>query len=318
MSIHAALHHVTEYDYDRPVNLGPQIIRLRPAPHCRSHILSYSLKVEPEGHFINWQQDPYANYQARLVFPEKTTKFKVTVDLVTEMAVYNPFDFFLEPEAENYPLTYSSDLKKELKPYLGKIRNATLNKYFKTIDRSEMRTIDFLVKLNQQIQHDINYLIRMEPGVQTPDETLDLKSGSCRDSAWLMVNLLRLCGLAARFVSGYLIQLKPDVKSLDGPSGTEVDFTDLHAWCEVYLPGAGWIGLDPTSGLFAGEGHIPVACTPEPSGAAPIEGGVDKCEVEFQHLMEVTRIYESPRVTKPYTEEQWQDIVNLGHPVAKQ
>ncbi len=318
MSIHAALHHVTEYQYDRPVKLGPQVIRLRPAPHCRSHILSYSLKVEPEGHFINWQQDPFANYQGRLVFPEATTKFKVTVDLVTEMAVYNPFDFFLEPDAENYPFTYSSDLKKELRPYLGRMRNAALNKYFKTIDRSEMRTIDFLVKINQQVQSDIGYLIRMEPGVQTPDETLDLRSGSCRDSAWLMVNLLRLCGLAARFVSGYLIQLKPDVKSLDGPSGTEVDFTDLHAWCEVYLPGAGWIGIDPTSGLMAGEGHIPVACTPEPSGAAPIEGGVDECEVEFKHTMEVTRIYESPRVTKPYTEEQWEDILQLGEKVDKE
>jgi len=315
MSIHAALHHVTEYDYDRLVKLGPQVVRLRPAPHCRSHILSYSLKIEPEAHFVNWQQDPYANYQARLVFPETTKKFKVTVDLVTEMAVYNPFDFFLEPDAENYPFNYNSELKKELRPYLGRMRNGTLNKYFKTIDRSEMRTIDFLVKLNQQVQQDIRYLIRMEPGVQTPDETLDLRSGSCRDSAWLMVNLLRLCGLAARFVSGYLIQLKPDVKALDGPSGTEVDFTDLHAWCEVYLPGAGWIGLDPTSGLFAGEGHIPVACTPEPSGAAPIEGGVDKCEVDFKHTMEVTRIYESPRVTKPYTEDQWQAIVDLGHKV---
>ena len=315
MSIHASLHHVTEYDYDRLVKLGPQVVRLRPAPHCRSHILSYSLKIEPEAHFVNWQQDPYANYQARLVFPETTKKFKVTVDLVTEMAVYNPFDFFLEPDAENYPFNYNSELKKELRPYLGRMRNGTLNKYFKTIDRSEMRTIDFLVKLNQQVQQDIRYLIRMEPGVQTPDETLDLLSGSCRDSAWLMVNLLRLCGLAARFVSGYLIQLKPDVKALDGPSGTEVDFTDLHAWCEVYLPGAGWIGLDPTSGLFAGEGHIPVACTPEPSGAAPIEGGVDKCEVDFKHTMEVTRIYESPRVTKPYTEDQWQAIVDLGHKV---
>ncbi|MBU3538637.1 DUF2126 domain-containing protein [Polynucleobacter sp. UK-Gri1-W3] len=318
MSIHAALHHVTEYQYDRPVKLGPQVIRLRPAPHCRSHILSYSLKVEPEGHFINWQQDPFSNYQARLVFPEATTKFKVTVDLVTEMAVYNPFDFFLEPDAENFPFKYSAELKKELRPYLGRMRNATLNKYLKTIDRSEMRTIDFLVKINQKVQNDISYLIRMEPGVQTPDETLDLKSGSCRDSAWLMVNLLRLCGLAARFVSGYLIQLKPDVKSLDGPSGTEVDFTDLHAWCEVYLPGAGWIGIDPTSGLMAGEGHIPVACTPEPSGAAPIEGGVDQCEVEFEHTMDVTRIYESPRVTKPYTEEQWEKILKLGEQVDKE
>lgn len=317
MSIHAALHHVTEYKYDRPIKLGPQVIRLRPAPHCRSHIISYSLKIEPEPHFINWQQDPFSNYQARLVFPESTTHFKVTVDLVTEMSVYNPFDFFLEPEAENYPFKYSAELKEELAPYLGKLKNKVLNKYLKGIDRSEMRTIDFLVKINQKIQNDIKYLIRMEPGVQNPDETLDLRSGSCRDSAWLLVNLLRLSGLAARFVSGYLIQLKPDVKSLDGPSGTEVDFTDLHAWCEVYLPGAGWIGLDPTSGLMAGEGHIPVACTPEPSSAAPIEGGIDKCEVEFGHTMEVTRIYESPRVTKPYTEEQWEDIVNLGNSVDK-
>ena len=174
MSIHASLHHVTEYKYDRPVKLGPQVIRLRPAPHCRSHILSYSLKIEPADHFINWQQDPFANYQARLVFPEKTTHFKVIVDLVTEMAVYNPFDFFLEPDAENYPFTYSKDLKKELRPYLGRMRNATLNKYLKSVDRSSRRTIDFLVALNQKVHTDINYLIRMEPGVQTPDETLDL------------------------------------------------------------------------------------------------------------------------------------------------
>jgi len=315
MSIHIALNHVTEYQYDRPVNLGPQVIRLRPAPHCRNNILSYSLKVEPQDHFINWQQDPLSNYQARLVFPEKTSRFKVTVDLVTEMAVYNPFDFFLEPYAEKYPFKYGNDLHQELKPYLGKIRNATVNRYLKTFDRSEMRTIDFLVKLNQKLQQDIKYLIRMEPGVQTPDDTIDLRSGSCRDTAWLMVNLLRLCGLAARFVSGYLIQLKPDVKSLDGPSGSEVDFTDLHAWCEVYLPGAGWIGFDPTSGLLAGEGHIPVACSPDPSGAAPIEGIVDDCEVIFKHSMEVTRIYESPRVTKPYTEDQWKEIFHLGEVV---
>jgi uncharacterized protein (DUF2126 family)/transglutaminase-like putative cysteine protease len=312
MSIHVALNHVTEYEYDRPINLGPQVIRLRPAPHCRSNILSYSIKVEPDDHFINWQQDPFANYQARLVFPNKASSFKVTVDIVTEMAVYNPFDFFLEPTAEKYPFIYNPDLKKELLPYLGRMRNSTLNKYLKTIDRSQMRTIDFLVKLNQKVQRDINYLIRMEPGVQTPDETIFLKSGSCRDSAWLLVNLLRLSGLAARFVSGYLIQLKADLKALDGPSGTQIDFTDLHAWCEVYLPGAGWIGLDPTSGLLAGEGHIPVACTPDPNSAAPIEGEIDECEVEFKHSMAITRIYESPRVTKPYTSDQWLEILDLG------
>lgn len=316
MSIHAALSHTSHYCYDRPVHLGPQIVRLRPAPHCRSRVLSYSLKVEPAKHFINWQQDPFANYQARLVFPEKTTEFKVTVDLVVEMAVFNPFDFFLEPEAENFPFNYSTAGREELAPYLATTPlTPRLKQYLASIDRQKMRTIDFLVGLNQRLQSDINYLIRMEPGVQTPEETLSKASGSCRDSGWLLVQLLRHCGLAARFVSGYLIQLKPDVKPVEGPSGAASDFTDLHAWCEVYLPGAGWIGLDPTSGLLAGEGHIPLACTPNPGAAAPVEGAVDECEASFQHQMQVTRIYESPRVTKPYTDAQWHEIMQSGQAV---
>ncbi|MCE2775919.1 MAG: transglutaminase family protein, partial [Burkholderiaceae bacterium] len=319
MPIHAALHHVTQYRYDRPVQLGPQVIRLRPAPHTRGQVISYSLRVEP-AHFINWQQDPFSNYQARLVFPAKTREFKVTVDLVVEMAVYNPFDFFLEPGAEHYPFTMSAQLREELAPYLlvtpqGERFKDYLNSRVLKTSQQTLRTIDFLVQLNQQVQRDIRYLIRLEPGVQTPQETLTLRSGSCRDSAWLLVQLLRHCGLAARFVSGYLIQLVPDVKSLDGPAGTEVDFTDLHAWCEVYLPGAGWVGLDPTSGLLAGEGHIPLACTPMPASAAPIEGLVDEAEVEFHHEMHVSRLVESARVTKPYTDEQWQRLVALGEQV---
>lgn len=313
MSIHAALNHVTHYQYDRPVRLGPQVVRLRPAPHCRSQVQSYSLRVEPVHHFVNWQQDPFANYQARLVFPEPTTEFKVTVDLVVQMAVYNPFDFFLEPSAEKFPFRYEPALAQELAPYLvPDPATPLLRDYLAGVDRAPKPTIDFLVALNQRLQKDIRYLIRMEPGVQTPEETLRNASGSCRDSGWLLVQMLRHLGLAARFVSGYLIQLAPDVKALDGPSGTSVDFTDLHAWCEVYLPGAGWIGLDPTSGLLAGEGHIPLACTPQPSSAAPIEGLMDKAEVEFSHHMQVTRIHESPRVTKPYTDEQWERVLALG------
>lgn len=313
MSIHVALHHVTHYRYDRAIALGPQVIRLRPAPHSRTRILGYSLKVLPEQHFINWQQDPQGNYLARLVFPEKTGELKVEVDLVAEMAVFNPFDFFLEPYAELAPFDYTADEARELAPYLIRLPATPLfADYLAGVDRTPRGTVDFLVELNQRLANDIRYLIRLEPGVQSPEESLEKGSGSCRDSAWLLVQLLRHLGLAARFVSGYLIQLTADQKALDGPSGTEVDFTDLHAWCEVYLPGAGWIGLDPTSGLFAGEGHIPLACSPEPSSAAPISGMLEECECEFSHSMRVERVWEAPRVTRPYSDAQWQAIQDLG------
>ncbi|WP_265531479.1 transglutaminase family protein [Pseudomonas saponiphila] len=316
MSIHVALHHVTHYRYDRAVELGPQIVRLRPAPHSRTRILAYALKVEPEGHFINWQQDPQGNYLARLVFPEKTTELRIEVDLLAEMAVFNPFDFFLEPYAQQIPFSYAADERRELAPYLETLPlTPTFQAYLEAIPRTPLPTVDFLVGLNQRLSDHIAYLIRMEPGVQTPEQTLVKASGSCRDSAWLLVQLLRHLGLAARFVSGYLIQLTADVKALDGPSGTEVDFTDLHAWCEVYLPGAGWIGLDATSGLFAGEGHIPLACSPDPSSAAPISGLVEPCECQFSHAMSVERIWEAPRVTKPYTDEQWMAIQALGRQI---
>ncbi len=316
MSIHVALNHVTHYRYDRPVALGPQLVRLRPAPHCRTRIISYSLAVTPAKHFINWQQDPEANYLARFVFPDKTDELRIEVDLVAEMAVLNPFDFFLEPYAETYPFGYQGAEKRDLAPYLIMFRGEPkFREYLAGIPRERKRTIDWLVELNLKLARDIRYLIRMEPGVQTPELTLTKASGSCRDSAWLLVQLLRHMGLAARFVSGYLIQLTPDMKSLDGPSGPDKDFTDLHAWCEVYLPGAGWIGLDPTSGLLAGEGHIPLACTPEPGAAAPVTGAVDEAKVEFQHHMKVERVWEAPRVTKPYTEAQWRDIEHLGYDI---
>jgi uncharacterized protein (DUF2126 family)/transglutaminase-like putative cysteine protease len=313
MGIRVALHHKTVYQYDRLATLGPQIVRLRPAPHCRTTIVSYSLKVEPVKQFVNWQQDPQSNYLARFVFPEPARKFSLEVDLVAEMAVINPFDFFLEPYAEECPFTYEPWESRELRPFLETLPvGPELEKYLAGISREKKRSVDFLVDLNFRLQSEIGYLIRMEPGVQTPEETLKSRSGSCRDSSWLLVQILRNLGLAARFVSGYLIQLKPDVKSLDGPSGASEDFTDLHAWAEVYLPGAGWIGLDPTSGLFAGEGHIPLAATPDPQTAAPVTGMVSQCEVEFHHEMSVTRVHEDPRVTKPYTEAQWQTILTLG------
>ncbi len=316
MSIHVALTHRTSYRYDRPVTLSPQTIRLRPAPHCRTAILGYSLRIAPETHFLNWLQDPHGNYLARAVFPELTRSLEVTVDLVAEIAVINPFDFFVEPEAEQWPFAYEPALARDLAPFMTTdAPGPRLQALVASIPRRETRTLDFLVALNQRLAGDIGYIIRMEPGVQPPDVTLAKRTGSCRDTGWLLVELLRHLGFAARFVSGYLIQLAPDVKSLDGPSGTAIDFTDLHAWAEVYIPGAGWIGLDPTSGLLAGEGHIPLVCTPQPESAAPISGAVDECDVEFSHHMAVQRVFEAPRVTKPYTEEEWARIDRLGEDV---
>ncbi len=313
MTLHVALTHRTTYTYDRPINVGPQIVRLRPAPHCRTPILSYSFGLSPETHFLNWQQDPFGNFMARIVVPEKTSELSVTIDLVADMAVINPFDFFIDDSAQVCPFTYADETRAELAPYL--VPPATgpqLKRYVNGLDLSPRPTNDFLCDLNRQLQQDIKYLIRMEPGVQTPEETLKSKSGSCRDSAWLLVQILRHLGLAARFVSGYLIQLKPDVASLDGPVGAATDFCDLHAWAEVYVPGAGWIGLDATSGLLTGEGHIPLAAAPNPTSAAPISGAHEKAEVSFSFDMKVTRIRETPRTTKPYSDEQWSQILDVG------
>ena len=274
MAIRVALHHKTSYRYDRLVNLSPHEVRLRPAPHARTPILSYSLTVLPKEHFINWQQDPYGNYIGRFVFPEQTDVLEFTVDLVADMTVINPFDFFVEKYAETFPFAYPDLLQSELSPYTKSQEPGPLLTEWVAGARREllaqpMGTNDFLVAVNQRLQRDIAYLLRMEPGVQAPEETLEKRSGSCRDTGWLLVQILREMGLAARFVSGYLIQLTADQEALDGPSGTTVDFTDLHAWTEVYVPGAGWIGLDPTSGMLASEGHIPLACTAMPSSAAP-------------------------------------------------
>ena len=316
MSIRVALHHKTKYQYDRRVEIGPQLIRLRPAVHCRTPIESYSLDVSPAEHFLNWQQDPHGNYLARCVFQEPVEHLKVTVDLIANLSTINPFDFFLDPNAEEYPFSYPESVLDDLKPYFAIAQaGGKFHTLLGAIDRTPRKTIDFLVDLNRRVQQEVEYLVRLEPGIQTPEETLELGSGSCRDSAWLLAQLLRHLGFASRFVSGYLIQLVADVKPLEGPEGPAADFTDLHAWTEVYLPGAGWVGLDPTSGLLTGEGHIPLACTPQPSSAAPITGSTGECGCEFSFEMSVARIHEDPRVTKPYAEETWEKIEALGHQI---
>ena len=329
MAIRVALTHTTRYRYDRLVSLQPHVVRLRPAPHCRTPILGYSLKVAPAEHFLNWQQDPYGNYQARLAFPKPAQELQVEVDLVAEMVALNPFDFFVEEYAEKHPFRYEEILARELKPYCetaapGAKLAALVEEMRSRFARPGRRTIDVLVDLNREIAHRLRYDIRMEPGVFPPEETLERGHGSCRDFAWLEVQLCRSLGYAARFVSGYSIQLKADVAALDdGPSGVSEDVADLHAWTEVYLPGAGWVGFDPTSGLLAGEGHIPLACAALPSTAAPITGSFtwtgakehERVGEEFTFEMRVRRIAEAPRVTLPYREDEWAAIDALGQQV---
>ncbi|MGF9563303.1 transglutaminase family protein [Neorhizobium sp. JUb45] len=318
MSIKASVYHLTHYIYDKPVRLGPQIIRLKPAAHSRTKVLSHSLKVTPQNHFVNLQQDPYGNYLARFVFPDPVSEFKIEVDLIADMTVYNPFDFFVEEDATLWPFKYPEELAEDLSIYMiPEPPGPALIDYLRDFDMSpDQPTVDMVVGINARLQQAIGYVIRMEPGVQTPEQTLLSAMGSCRDTSWLLVQILRNLGFATRFVSGYLIQLTPDLKALDGPSGTEVDFTDLHAWCEVYLPGAGWVGLDPTSGLLTGESHIPLAATPHYSNAAPISGGYfGEANTAFDFAMNVTRVAEHPRITKPFSDESWEALNALGEQV---
>ncbi len=327
MTIKVALEHRTSYTFDRPVRVFPHVVRLRPAPHSRTSIEAYSLQVEPADHFVNWQQDAVGNFVYRLTFPNPTNRLTITVGLIADLKVINPFDFFIEDWAETWPtagFSYPEPLADELKPYLqpvdedgaGSGPGELAREWVRTFSvPPDTRTINFLVALNRRINADLAYSVRMEHGVQTPDFTLQTGVGSCRDFAWLLVSVARQLGLAARFVSGYLVQLTSDVKALDGPSGPVADFTDLHAWAEVFIPGAGWIGLDPTSGLFAGEGHIPLAATPSPASAAPITGGVEPCESTLEFSNTVTRIHEDPRVTLPYSDQAWATIQDVARGV---
>jgi transglutaminase-like putative cysteine protease len=168
------------------------VIRLRPAPHSRTRVISHSLKVGPEPRFVNHQQDPYGNWLSRFVFPEPVRELKIEVDLVADMTVYNPFDFLVEDEAEHWPFAYPTDLERDLSIYRrAEPLTPALDAFLKTVPRDRVRTVDFVVNLNAMVAGKVAYTIRMEPGVQTPEETLTVLSGSCRDSSWLLVQALR-------------------------------------------------------------------------------------------------------------------------------
>ena len=318
MANQVALHHRSQYRYDREVALGPQFIQLRPAAYGRTPILSYALRVTPSEHQLTWQSDALGNVVARVWVPGKTAEFAVEVDLVAELTPVNPFAFVLEPGYGTFPFTYGAELAKDLQPYLEtEPAGRRLERFLGEIDQSTQATVDFVVGMNQRVREEIVYTTRMEHGVQSPEETLRQGLGSCRDSAWLLVEVCRQLGLAARFVSGYLIQLAGAAGPDGVVSGPKEDGADLHAWAEVYLPGAGWIGMDATSGLLTAENHIPLAFAPTPRQTAPIGGTVEPAGVEFSFAMSVRRIGGAAVLSEPYGVAEWDSVRALAHAVDK-
>jgi uncharacterized protein (DUF2126 family)/transglutaminase-like putative cysteine protease len=316
MGIQLELHHRTGYLYERAVSLGPQVIQLRPAPHCQTPILSYALELAPADHILKWQFDPLGNHLARVIFPSKTSELIVDVRLVADMTPINPFAFFLDPGFETFPFQYSAELAQNLEPYrfleqVGPRLKAFLNE----IPAAAQNTVTFVGSVTARVRDRVGYVTRLEHGVQGCEQTLEEGTGSCRDSAWLLVNVFRSFGFAARFVSGYLIQLASDKPGDEDAPGPQVDSAYLHAWAEVFLPGAGWIGVDPTSGLFTSEGHIPLACTTSPPRAAPIGGTVEPAKVDFSFSLSIRRLNEALSLTKPYSDEEWGRVREVAHAV---
>lgn len=308
------IQHRTTYVYPRPANLGPHVVRLRPATHARAHIEGFSLTV-PDEATVHWQQDPQANHVARLTFREgaRLRRFDVVVELTADIRPINPFDFFVDEYASALPFVYPEELRRSLAAYLDTsgpaFAGGPLLDAFVAAHPGHGGTVNYIVEMAGQVAANVRYVIREEPGIWTPEETLAQGRGSCRDTAVLMVAALRRAGLAARFASGYLVQLADEGMIPDQPRGVDRDVVDLHAWAEVYLPGGGWIGIDGTSGLLCGEGHIPLACTPSPALASPIDGTSDVVASELGFEMIVGRIGHEASPTTPYTEATWQALL---------
>lgn len=285
-----ALHHQTRYRYDRPVTLGPQEIRLKPAPTCRTPVRDYVLTLRPVQHSMRWYHDAAGNSVLRALFQEKVPRLEIDVDFIADLTPLNAFDFLVEAGAERFPFRYPDAVAPELAPFLVPAESGErLARWRSDLEASERPdgrgTLDLLTRINKRIARDVAYVVRHEHGVQPSEETLNLRSGSCRDSSWLLVQILRHFNFAARFVSGYLVQL-----ASDEPDAPKRDSADLHAWAEVYLPGAGWIGLDPTSGLLAAECHIPLARASWPALAAPLSGSVEPSRSEMEYSLSVKRL----------------------------
>ena len=310
------IRHETSYRYPKPAIFGPHTIRLCPADHAGASVLSYNLQLNPEAE-VRWQRDPWGNRIARATFSEGTQSDSLTlvVDAAFDIRPVNPFDFFVDDRCRDLPFSYPDELTTELEPFLARPSVGPLLAQFLESCPAHGYVTDHLVRLNRKIAKEVQYIIRNEPGIQTSEETLRSARGSCRDSAALLVDAFRAQGLAARFVSGYLIQLADEGNIPNEARGVEHDVLDLHAWAEVYVPGAGWVGLDGTSGLLTGEGHVPLAGTVDPAHAAPVDGTTNLTANAVHFDMAVQRLGHEPRPRRPYTDEAWQALRALGRAV---
>jgi uncharacterized protein (DUF2126 family)/transglutaminase-like putative cysteine protease len=315
--VRVLVQHRSRYVYPTPTLLGPQVIRLRPSDHARARVESYRLDIAPE-HRVHWQRDPHGNRVARVTFKsgQRVEALEIVVELAVDLRPVNPFDFFIDARAKETPFAYPDGMAGELAAFLdtGDPAYRLGRRAIELLGKlpAKMDTVGLLVEVSSLVKQHVAYVIRDEAGVWTPEDTLVNGRGSCRDSAALLVALLRARGIAARFVSGYLVQLADEGMIPDEPKGVDRDVVDLHAWCEAYLPGAGWIGLDGTSGLFAGEGHIPLACTASPATAAPLDGTSEHAASHVEFATKIGRLGHEPRPTAPYTDDVWHDLLAAG------
>jgi uncharacterized protein (DUF2126 family) len=285
--------------------------------HAKAKIETYTLKID-QPCSVRWQQDAGGNHLARVTFGagSRIDAFDVLVEMAVDIRPVNPFDFFIDPRCKELPFAYEETITRDLAPFLDRDDPAyatgpRFEELLAEVPR-EGTTIDVIVAINSAINAKLKYVIREEAGVWTPEKTLEEGRGSCRDSAVLLVAALRSFGLAARFVSGYLVQLTDEGMIPDEPRGVSRDVVDLHAWAEVYLPGGGWIGLDATSGLLAGEGHIPLACTARPASAAAIDGTSDVVSEDVTFEMKIGRLGHEPRPTAPFPDATWDELLEAG------
>lgn len=257
------IHHHTIYRYDTSVTFSPHYLRLKPQESDVCDTLSYTLDVSPPCS-VYWSEDIIGNHVAKCIFSTPSDILDIRTVLEVSLGEKNPFAFIVDEYAENYPFAYRPYEQNGLQYYLQVQEQGELfTQWVARFSPLSMYVVSMLREVANAIAMEIRYEKRHEPGYLPAEQTLAEKQGSCRDTAWLLMQTLRALGLASRFVSGYLLQPEDDVPDVD---------IEYHAWVECYIPGAGWVGIDATSGLFTAEHHIALASDAFPENTAAVIG----------------------------------------------